>query len=149
MNVPSHEEGPYAVVTLISLEHASGKRLKYANVNWAFGHGAICNELGSCLDIGPLWSPNAHKHLMAQNLFPPEIMEAAHLRIESWAHHALMAFTLNSLATNSIDKLLSVDRMRPLLDNLLLEPLVDIALPLDRAKWRTHPAIASGAVRCS
>lgn len=149
MNIPSYEEGPYAVVTLVSLEHASGKRLKYAKVNWGFGHGAIRNEFGSCLDIGPLWSSNAHKRLIAQNLFPPEILEATHLRIESWAHHALMAFTLNSLAANSIDKLLSVDCMRPLLDNLLLEPLVDIALPLDRAKWCTHPAIASGAVRCS
>ena len=149
MNLPGHEEGPYAVVTLISLEHASGKRLMYANVRWGFGHGPICNELGSCLDIGPLWSPSAHKRLVAQNLFTPEILEATHLRIESWAHLALMAFTLHSLATNTIDKLLSVDRMRQLLDNLLLEPLVNIALPLDRTKWCTHPAIASGAVRCS
>ena len=149
MSIPSHEEGPYAVVTLVSLEHASGERLKYAKVNWGFGHGAICNEFGSCVDIGYLWPAHAHNRLIAQDLFPPEILEATQLRIESWAHHALMAFTLHSLATNRVDDLLSVARMRQLLDNLVLEPLVDVALPLDRAKWRAHPAIASGAIRCS
>lgn len=149
MSIPSHEEGPYAVITMVSLEHISGKRLKYANVTWGFGYGPICNELGSCVDIGPLWPANADKRLIAQNLFPPEILEATHLRIESWAHRALMACTLHALKTNRVGELLSVDRMRQLLDNLLLKPLVDIALPLDRAKWNTHPAIASGAVRCS
>lgn len=149
MSTPSYEEGPYAVVTLVSLEHESGKRLKYANVHWSFGHGSIRNELGSCLDIGPLWSSRASARLIAHNLFPPEVLAASHLRIEAWAHHALMAFTLHCLATSRTDELLSVARMRQLLDNLLLDPLVDIALPLDRAEWYKHPEIASGAVRCS
>ena len=97
--------------------------------------------------IGNLWPDHAYKRLIAQNLFPPEILEATQLRIESWAHHALMAFTLHSLATNRVDDL---PRARACASSrtTCCSNFVDVVLPLYRAKWRAS-AIASGAIRCT
>ena len=149
MSTPGHEAGPYAVITLVSLENALGKRLSYTHLHWGFGHGLIRNEHGSCVDVATLWSANAYKRLKACNLYDPKILDDAHLRIESWADHTLMAFALHALATQREGELHRVDRLRQLVDNLLLEPIVDTTLPLDPTEWRAHPEIASGVVRCT
>jgi len=149
MNTLGHEVAPYAVIALVSLENASGERLMYTHLHWRFGHGPVRNEHGSCVDVATLWSANAHKRLKACNLYEPKILDDAHLHIESWADHALMAFALHALATEREGELYRIDRLRQLVDSLLLEPIVDTTLPLDPAEWHAHPAIASGAVRCT
>lgn len=149
MNTLNHEAGPYAVIALLSLENASGERLSYTHVHWRFGHGTVRNEHGSCVDVATLWSANTYKRLKAALLYEPKVLDNAHLRIESWANHTLMAFALHALATEREGELYRIDRLRQLVDSLLLEPIVDITLPLDPTEWRAHPAIASGAVRCT
>lgn len=139
---------PFAAVTMVALEHESGKRYSKTHVRWEFGYGPTRNQLGSCVIPSKSWTPEQFANLRKHNLFQPELLAATNVRVEAWAHPDLLGYALDALLNNNHDNIHDPDGVRAFTVGMGIAPLVNELMPLDPAEWRTHPAVASGIVRC-
>ena len=139
---------PFAAVTMVTLEHESGKRLSKTYVRWQFGYGATRNQFGSCVIPSKSWTPAQFANLRKHNLYNPELLGATRVRVEAWAHPYLLGYALDAFLINCQDNIHDAEGVRALTEGMGIEPHVNETMPLDPAEWRTHPAVAAGVVRC-
>lgn len=139
---------PFAAVTMVALEHESGKRLSKTHIRWEFGYGVTRNQLGSCIIPSKSWTPAQFANLRKHNLYQPELLGATHVRVEAWAHPDLLGYALDALLTNCYDNLHDAEGVRAFTVGMGIAPHVNETMPLDPAEWRMHPAVVSGVIRC-
>lgn len=151
--VPEPEDGsprPFAAVTLVTLEHESGRSLSGTRVHWEFGCGPTHNQFGSCIDVGKQWTREEFDNLRGKHsLYQSDLLDSTHVRVEAWAHPDLLGYALDALLTNNNETMFDAKRLRVFTVGMGIAPHVNEAMPLDPAQWRTHPAVVAGAVRCS
>jgi len=140
---------PFAAVTVVTIEHESGKRLSDMRLRWEFGYGATRNRLGSCIVVGKAWTPEMFAVLRKHHLYQSDLLATARVRVVAWAHPDLLGYALDALVADQPDSMHDVERVRAFTVDMGIAPHVDEAMPLDPAEWRTHPAVVSGAVRCA
>lgn len=139
---------PFAAVTMVTLEHLSGKRLSKTRMYWEFGYGVTRNRLGSCIVASKAWTPAHFATLRDKHdLYQTELLNATRVRIEAWAHPDLLGYALDAFLTNRPDNVDDTEGVRAFTVGMGIAPHVNEAMPLDPAEWRTHPAVASGVVR--
>lgn len=151
--VPEPEDGsprPFAAVALVTLEHDSGKSLSETRIYWEFGCGPTRNRFGSCIDVSKWWTHELYDNLIRKHsLYQSDLLNSTHVRVEAWAHPDMLGYALDALLTNNHDDLFNAERLRVFAMGMGIAPHVNEAMPLDPAKWRTHPAVVAGVVRCS
>ena len=139
---------PFAAVTMVTIEHESGKRLSKTRIHWEFGYGVTRNQLGSCVIPSKAWTSTQFANLRKHNLYHPDLLGVTRVRVEAWAHPDLLGYALDALLTNCQDNIDDIEGVRAFTVGMGIAPHVNEAMPLDPAEWRAHPAVASGVVRC-
>ena len=149
--VPDTSPGPspFAAVTKVTLEHASGTSVSTPHLRWGFGYGPTHNRLGSCVNVGRSWTREMFAALSERNKHNAELLSTTHVRIEAWAHRDLLGYALDSILTDHPDDMYDVERLHRFTVRMNIARVVDARLPLNPDDWWMHPDVASGVVRCA
>ena len=139
---------PFAAVTMVTLEHESGKRLSKTRIHWDFGYGATRNQFGSCIIASRAWTHTQFANLRQYNLYQPELLGATRVRVEAWAHPYLLGYALDAFLVQCESNIHDAEGVRAFTVGMGIAPHINETMPLNPAEWRTHPAVAAGVVRC-
>ena len=138
---------PYGVFIVMAIRHVSGARIMPHEVRWCFGHGAMRNDAGCCVNVRALWTPR--KFALFREHFPYMDVMACHeifVHVEAWAGPGLLNFAIRATAEDRVAELHDVDHMRKRLVLSGLEPLVDVRLPVDPTDWPPADRVSTGPV---
>lgn len=139
---------PFAAVTKVTLEHASGKSLSKSLLVWGFGYGPTHNRLGSCINVGEAWTREMFATLRERNKHNAELLASTHVRVEGWAHPDLLGYALQGVLADRPDRIYDVEQLHRFIVRNHVRPVVDARLPLNPDDWWMHPDVVSGTIRC-
>lgn len=131
-----------AVLTLATLQHSNGDPVSCTNIKWTFGHESVCAKPGKWVDLcHAAWTPAMYDGLRSRNANADEAsFRATSVHVEVWASTKLLALVLLAITQGQLTALDDVPRLRKILQQLHLTPLVDMYLPSDPTKWSQHNA---------
>ena len=131
-----------AVLTLATLKHSNGERVSRTNVSWTFGHELLCSKPGKWIDLClAAWTPEMYDGLRRHNASASEAsFRATFVHVEVWTSTKLLALFLLAITKGELTAMDDVSRLRKILQQLHLTPLVNMHLPSDPTKWSQHNA---------
>ena len=141
---------PFAAVTLVTLEHESGKRFSKTRVLWGLGTAPRRTGSGRALMWASVDARGVCSICAARTPVPAELLNSTHVRVEGWAHPDLLGYALDALLADKPDLMFDTERLHVFTVQRNLTPHVVDAMPLDPAQWWMHPAVVavpSGANR--
>jgi len=148
--VPDVSPGPspFAAVTKVTIEHASGTSLCSPQLHWGFGYGPTHNRFGSCVNVAKSWTREMFASLRERNEKNAELLATAHVRVEAWAHPDLLGYALHGILNDHPDDTFDIEQLHRFTVRMNIPRVVDARLPLNPDDWWMHPDVVSGAVRC-